>query len=384
MKTFGLGKLVLLGVLLCSFVSCQEEEFYNKEYIEGAIEEYERNTVEEDDLLEQINDEDAGGEIADNGGNNGGDDGGSTGSNGGDGGTTGSNGSNGGSGSVTLKSVANNFTQQGDQAPIDILWVVDNSGSMADEQQALADNFNAFIQDFVTKDIDFQMAITTTDRNRKGDQPLNSELQVMNKLTKQAMENNPAKFVNDFKSSIQVGITGYGIEKGLKSSELFTDVYANQFIRENAYLIIVYVSDERDQSNKTVPEHLAAIASHKTNQGLIKTYSIVDMDNQVSQGYILKGYERYKEMSELTGGYIANLYDNFAQVLGNMGVAIANLADQFPLSERPDTEDSIEVRVNGVITVEWDYDSVANTIKFQPTAIPTDGSTITVTYDAEE
>src|SRR5690606_21483555 len=48
-------------------------------------------------------------------------------------------------------------------AAVDILWVIDNSGSMGNEQADLADNFNLFIQDFITRGIDFKMAITTTD-----------------------------------------------------------------------------------------------------------------------------------------------------------------------------------------------------------------------------
>ena len=44
--------------------------------------------------------------------------------------------------------------------------LIDNSGSMRDEQRALGDNFEAFINEFVKKDIDFKMAITTTDTTR--------------------------------------------------------------------------------------------------------------------------------------------------------------------------------------------------------------------------
>ena len=45
---------------------------------------------------------------------------------------------------------------------VDILWVIDNSGSMCEEQEALRQNFNAFVQDLAARQVDFQMGVTTT------------------------------------------------------------------------------------------------------------------------------------------------------------------------------------------------------------------------------
>src|SRR5690606_10745933 len=46
---------------------------------------------------------------------------------------------------------------------IDIVWMVDSSGSMQPYQQNLADNFSSFISDFVTKGYDYNMAVAGTD-----------------------------------------------------------------------------------------------------------------------------------------------------------------------------------------------------------------------------
>jgi hypothetical protein len=45
----------------------------------------------------------------------------------------------------------------------DVLWVIDNSGSMATSQANLANNFPSFITKFTDKSFDFQIAVTTTD-----------------------------------------------------------------------------------------------------------------------------------------------------------------------------------------------------------------------------
>ena len=46
---------------------------------------------------------------------------------------------------------------------VDILWVVDNSGSMENLQKNIADNFEFFMSDFISKGLNFQMAVTTTE-----------------------------------------------------------------------------------------------------------------------------------------------------------------------------------------------------------------------------
>ena len=47
-------------------------------------------------------------------------------------------------------------------AKLDILWMIDNSGSMCQEQKALRDNFGEFIDTLAKIDIDFHIGITTT------------------------------------------------------------------------------------------------------------------------------------------------------------------------------------------------------------------------------
>jgi hypothetical protein len=48
------------------------------------------------------------------------------------------------------------------QTKMDILWVVDNSGSMCQEQKLLADNFDKFISELGNARLDFHLGLTTT------------------------------------------------------------------------------------------------------------------------------------------------------------------------------------------------------------------------------
>ncbi len=53
----------------------------------------------------------------------------------------------------------------GSSEKIDILWVVDNSGSMCQEQKVLRDNFRLFVQELNATNLDFHIGVTTTDMN---------------------------------------------------------------------------------------------------------------------------------------------------------------------------------------------------------------------------
>ena len=51
----------------------------------------------------------------------------------------------------------------GSARPVDILFVIDNSNSMLDEQQNLDSNFGIFISKLVNAGADYRIAVVTTD-----------------------------------------------------------------------------------------------------------------------------------------------------------------------------------------------------------------------------
>lgn len=367
------SKFILFAALMLVFTSCKEDEFYEKDYIDTLKEQYERANQPDEDTNDPSNpgyvaDEDDGG--GDDGGN---DDGGNNGGDDDDGGN-----------SSNLVSKSDSFTQQAGGSKLDILWVIDNSGSMSDEQEALGENFDAFITDFKDKGIDFQMAVTTTDtRSYWAGRSMGDSMET---LTSTALAADEDKFLGDFARNVNVGVTGSGYEKGIKASFAFSNRYnqhsSQSWLRDDAYYIIVYMSDEEDQSEASVQAYLNAIRGMKSNIGLVKAYSIVQMVDSYQNGAISLGYQRYKEMSDSTNGEVADIRDDFYMTLLNMGEQIAQLSEQFPLSTRPYNADSIEVTVDGVVSQDWVYVASNNSIKFN--TAPAEGAVITVSYDIEE
>lgn len=272
--------------------------------------------------------------------------------------------------SPSVKQVTEQFTQNSSQkGKVDILWVVDNSGSMGDEQDELAYNFDQFINNFLKEDVSFKMGITTTDPRS---QYSGLSRCSFNKLTTEAAKTNENQFIADFKQCIRVGTNGYYREAGLTTSRDFMIRYAANFVREDAYLIVVLISDEKEQSSGTVKSYIDQIKSYKSNPGLLKMYSIVNLTSA----------PRYIEAADRTGGKKADIKSNFAETLKNMGEKIVELSSSFALKSLP-YDSEIVVKVDGkVMTSGWTIDTESGTLKFAADSVPNEGASITITYNA--
>ena len=116
------------------------------------------------------------------------------------------------------------WTKIGGQA---ILWVIDNSESMAAEQLKIADRFSAFFTQLLTSEVDYHIGVTTTDPDDRG------VLRAYNGsatgcancryLTKDVPCNDPASVDTCesqavFRDLIQAGTTGSAFEEGFVSA----------------------------------------------------------------------------------------------------------------------------------------------------------------------
>lgn len=281
---------------------------------------------------------------------------------------------------------------EAEKRKVDILWVVDNSGSMRDEQEALAYNFETFINNFITKDVDFRMVITTTDA-RKGHK--GKVVGSHKQLNSEEAKKNEHVFINHFKKKIMVGTRGSGHEKGLETSKALLEsdhVRAENFLRKDAYLAIVYVSDEEDQSGGAVKDYVNKFKALKENEGLVKIYSIVKMAKDI-QSYGKNSWyaryasrdqgKRYEEAASLTDGKTSSINDDFHGILDGMGETIVNLSMSFPLAKKS-VDEQFEVFVNGVKTESFVHDQETNSIKFDEDSTPQEGAEIIVKYNVEK
>ncbi len=322
-------------------------------------------------------------------------------------------------GGVSILSAEENFkvsiTTQ--PRPVDILWVIDNSGSMQSSQTNLANNFNSFIQDFVTLKYDFRMSTTTSDTwfeqynsnqlyssrwrtgNRTGSTPTNSGVFVMDK--------NTPSLNSVFTTNATVGINGNGDERAFASLQRSLSNSANaDFRRSSAFLAVVIVSDEEDFSRtdssfsenyndpKLIPvnnyvSYLDTLTgsnstnrkdAYQVNAIYIKDSACLASLNNSSQKIAV----RYGQIADATGGVKASLCDPFTTVLQSIKDKILVASAVFKLDRQPQPG-SILVKVNGTQLSEssttWQYDATVNSIRFAPESVPAADDNIQITYD---
>ena len=137
----------------------------------------------------------------------------------------------------------------------DILFVVDNSTSMSEEQQALMDNFTYFIQFLVGTAMDYHVGVVTLDNPE--DPPIGTLLGSPTYIDPTMAEDAEAYFMQAV-NSIQINPQGtceVGLEASYRavtpSPEGHSDTYNTGFYREDALLSVVIVSDEDDGSLET-------------------------------------------------------------------------------------------------------------------------------------
>lgn len=250
---------------------------------------------------------------------------------------------------------------------IDVLWVVDNSGSMAPRQENLARNFSAFINEFTRNSIDYRIAITTTDIFKEAGRFVGSP-KILTPTT--------PNVVTAFANNIKVGINGSPYEVGLDAAKLSIDLQnqANaaavlqcksacpssgrascearcetdtvfQFLRRDAYLYLIFVTDEEDRSAQDVRFFYRYFETAKGvgNDGTVTTAAI--MGDVPSNGCGATPGTRYKGLSELTGGEVGSICDtNFSTTLTKLARNAVGLKRKFALQDKPNLQ-TLEVRL---------------------------------------
>jgi len=291
---------------------------------------------------------------------------------------------------------------------VDVLFVVDDSGSMGEEQSNLASNFSQFINEASTWQNNYNVAVTTTDIDSNGGRMLGSPRIVT-----------PATW-QSFSGNVQVGTNGSGTERGLNAAQMALTLpnIANSsvacatdgdctapdacydgfcggpnrgFLREDATLEIVFVSDEEDQSPADLSFYINFFKNIKGfyNGNLLHCHAIVGPPGgcSSSSGDASPGM-RYIDVANATGGNVASIcQSDFADALASIGEIAFGLKTQFFLS-RVAEPSTLEVRINGTLCstgggANWVYDGPSNSVIFLEAGgcMPQPGDEVEIYYE---
>src|SRR5690606_4784783 len=117
-----------------------------------------------------------------------------------------------------------------------------------DDQRNLANNFSSFVNTFSEKSLDFTMGITTTDSNHSSSS--------MYLLNREKLDDNKSKFISDFQGLIKVGVSGNNYERLFKGSDDFLRTHSSELLKQESFLIVIYLTDEKEQSSQSVSYYL--------------------------------------------------------------------------------------------------------------------------------
>lgn len=188
---------------------------------------------------------------------------------------------------------------------IDVLFVVDDSNSMYDDQRQLAGAFEDALPAWLASGVDFRVGVVSTDMdnpNRRG------HLRELGGT--QWLDRDTPQLAARFEELALVGTSGSWTEQGLGAAytalELLADTDNAGFQRFDASLAVVVVSDEDDQTREgliTVSEFIDWLPL-RAEPAVASLHAIVMSPTGSFPEY---AGERYAEVAEATGGLVEDI-----------------------------------------------------------------------------
>ena len=296
-----------------------------------------------------------------------------------------------------------------DAGAVDILLVVDNSCSMQPYQQELANNFDNFLTYFIEGDVDYQIGVATT--TVIAPEPYGSctaadvaQVPLAGTLVDNTVVTPDTPNASGvFSDLVNVGTCGAGMEMGLEAALQVLENPNAGLLREEAYLSVIFVSDEEDTSPMPVNDYINEMRAVKdaTARQVYNASSLVVTDasqcnaTQLASGATLGS--RYLDVAEQSEGIQVNICaEDFASIVTDLSLNSSRLNDVFFLNDTPDlntlivsidTDDySSEVPCDSP-DYPWTYEEIdiggeaQPTIRFERSSLPPTGAKISVEYN---
>lgn len=263
------------------------------------------------------------------------------------------------------------FVQPQSVDGVDILWIIDTSGSMNKYDPQLLAGIEAML--LALPPTGWRLAMMSND-------PTQASLEAQFPL----VPGDDAADALAMYNAIGVG----GREEGFDAAYeyIINNSYAQTWLRPDAALLVVMVSDEEDQSD----DHFSNIDDFKTwfgNQrnGSAFLSSIVNVSQADSvcdtPPSVIDVGDRYMEATNHFGGVIVDICAE------DWAAGVADASNQIEpyelivLTHEP-VEDSIRVFVDGALYYDWHYIAADNTVYFD--ILPAGNSLVEVGYRYHE
>ena len=275
-----------------------------------------------------------------------------------------------------LIETSDSFTVKAGSDKADFLFVVDDSGSMSDEQNSLSQAAQDFVAVINNSGFDYSIGVITTGSS-------SDLVQDDVNFPKLLTPADGADGLTELENRLVAGTGGSATETGIFNSEQTLssggDAANEGMPRANSSLSVILLSDEDSQYESRSP---GGVAFDVTNNLFVTNgytfHSIVDPTEAPNS--------QYHDLSNETGGLVADIENlsSFEQFMTDIADAAGAISSQFELSQEPITT-SIVVTNNGTsvprsLSNGWSINEGAKRIVFHGTELPAAGDAILVTY----
>ncbi len=288
-----------------------------------------------------------------------------------------------------LTTSSEKFNQASAKQNADILFVVDDSGSMSDNQNALSQAADDFIAEMTNSGLSYRSAIITTGYGAT-DHTNGAAYHILRSVG--IIENNTTLL----KQSLVAGTNGSGTETGIWNAEQALQSVAHNdnvdgavttagMPKAGSTLSVIIISDERSQYRSRSNGVDFNVSNNLFIDRGIRVYSLVE-----TQSYIIDN-SQYDDLSAATGGIHSNIRNqdangslDFSGFMQQIAQDAGGAASSFILAHSATVIN--EVKVNGTVIAEdavngYTYVQSSSAIVFHGTAVPPSGATIEVSYD---
>ena len=264
---------------------------------------------------------------------------------------------------IQAQKVEEDFIQSDTEGSADILFVVDNSGSMFNEQEKVGEKINSMISKI--QKIDWQIGITTTDVSN-GPHGIKGDLLNFPDGSK-ILSPSSTEIVNQFVATVERDETldcyngsdnpcpSRDEQPLLATMMALSKADSNNagFFRQNSHFVLIVLSDEDELSTgpdfATKPQEVVQLVQNTL--GLTKKFIsfgiiIEPGDTNCFDQEVYGEYGTFvSELASLTNGSTTSICeDDYGEGLKSIGDQVRQLVDSIELRDYPEKE-SIEIKL---------------------------------------
>ena len=247
---------------------------------------------------------------------------------------------------------------------VDIIWIIDGSGSMNNDQEMILQGISDMMQNLPLLNWRLMIISMTPHEN----------------VTSHSFPLLPGDDYSDAITMMTQNVQGQQ-EYGFQSLRRFIEEneFAQQWMRDDAALLTVFVSDENEGSTSEFPSVESFENWLRDQREHVFVSSIVNIEPEMAECHVvpMNVGKRFIELTNIFNGQIIDICsENWSQGVADASTQV-QLREWLELSKVPLNGEEIYVFVDGQPWSDWSYNETENKIYF---VVPPEETLVEIAY----